>query len=65
MSASSSRARRCEVRLTPTAYAHGLALAVPERFAMARPMAVGRAMTAYRMRIEGRDEWIAAIGRVA
>jgi hypothetical protein len=30
---------------------------------LARPTGVGRALTAYRMPIEGRDEWIAAAGR--
>jgi len=31
------------VRLTPAAYAHGLALALPEKVAMARPTGVERA----------------------
>ncbi len=44
------------------AYAHGLALALPE-VVMARPTGVGSALTAYRMPIEGRDEWIAAAAR--
>jgi hypothetical protein len=30
---------------------------------VARSTGVGRALTAYRMPIEGRDEWIAAAGR--
>ena len=47
------------VRLTPAACAHGLALALPEA-AMARPTGVGRALTAYRIPIEGRDEWVTA-----
>ena len=47
-------------RLTPAAYAHGLALAMPEKVAMARPTGVGRAITTYRIPIEGRDEWLAA-----
>jgi hypothetical protein len=51
------------VRLTAAAYAHGLALALPEKVVMARPTGVGHALTAYRMPIEGRDEWIAAAGR--
>jgi hypothetical protein len=51
------------LRLTPAAYRHGLALALPEAV-MARPTGVGRALTAYRMPIEGRDEWIAATGRL-
>jgi hypothetical protein len=50
------------LRLTPAAYRHGLALALPEAV-MARPTGVGRALTAYRMPIEGRDVWIAAAGR--
>jgi DNA invertase Pin-like site-specific DNA recombinase len=52
------------LRLTPAAYRHGLALALPEAV-MARPTGVGRALTAYRMPIEGRDEWIAAVERLA
>jgi hypothetical protein len=32
---------------------------------LARPTGVGRASTAYRMPIEGRDEWIAAVERLA
>ena len=32
---------------------------------MARPTGVGHALTAYRMPIEGRDEWIAAVERLA
>jgi hypothetical protein len=48
------------VRLTPSAYAHGLALALPERVAMARPTGVGRRITTYAIPIEGRDEWLAA-----
>ena len=53
------------VRPTQVAYAHGLALALPEKAVMARPTGVGRALTAYRMPIEGRDEWIAAVERLA
>jgi hypothetical protein len=48
------------VRLTPSAYAHGLALALPEEVAMARPTGVERALATYDMPIEGRDEWLAA-----
>ena len=33
------------VRLTAAAYAHGLALALPEEVVMARPTGVGRALT--------------------
>ena len=59
------------------AYAHGLALALPEEvsvpaipargrprnnMALARPTGVGRALTTYEMPIERRDEWIAAAG---
>jgi hypothetical protein len=52
------------VRLTAAAYAHGLALALPEKVVMARPAGVGRAITAYDMPIEGRDEWLAAASRL-
>ena len=58
-------------RLTSDAYALGLALALPEQvqpaqeWAMARPTGVGRALTAYRMPIEGRDEWLASVERLA
>jgi DNA invertase Pin-like site-specific DNA recombinase len=52
------------VRLTPAANAHGLALVLPQ-VVMARPTGVGHALTAYRMPIEGRDEWIAAVERLA
>ena len=51
--------RFVSARLTPAAYRHGLALALPEAV-MARPTGVGRALTAYRIPIEGRDEWISA-----
>ena len=50
------------VRLTAAAYAHGLALALPEKVAMARPTGVGRAISTYTIPIEGRDEWLAAAG---
>jgi pimeloyl-ACP methyl ester carboxylesterase len=50
------------VRLTQAAYAHGLALALPEKVAMARPTDVGRALATYEIPIEGRDEWLAAAG---
>ena len=53
------------VRLTAAAYAHGLALALPEKVEMARPTGVGHALATYRMPIEGRDEWIAAAKRLA
>jgi hypothetical protein len=53
------------VRLTAAAYAHGLALALPEKVEMARPTGVGRAITTYSMPIEGRDEWLAAARRPA
>jgi hypothetical protein len=52
------------LRLTPAAYRHGLALALPEA-AMARPTGVGPAITAYDMPIEGRDEWLSAARRLA
>ena len=32
---------------------------------LARPTGVGHALTAYRLPIEGRDEWIAAVERLA
>ena len=47
------------LRLTPAAYRHGLALALPEAV-MARPTGVGRALATYRIPIEGRDEWESA-----
>jgi hypothetical protein len=47
------------VRLTAAAYAHCLALALPEAV-MARPTGVGRALATYEIPIEGRDEWLAA-----
>jgi len=50
------------VRLTQAAYAHGLALALPEKVEMARPTGVGRAAATYEIPIEGRDEWLAAAG---
>jgi hypothetical protein len=49
-------------RLTPAAYSNGLALALPDAV-MARPEGAGRALTAYRVPIEGRDEWLAAAAR--
>jgi hypothetical protein len=53
------------VRLTTAAYAHGLALALPERVEMARPTGVGRAIATYEILIEGRGEWVAAAKRLA
>ncbi len=68
------------VRLTEEAYAHGLAAALagevevpalptkgrPQKSkALARPTGVGRAITAYEIPIEGRDEWLAAARRLA
>ena len=53
------------VRLPAAAYAHGLALALPEKVAMASPTGVGRAIATYNMPIEGRDEWLAAARRLA
>jgi hypothetical protein len=50
------------VLLTPAAYPHGLALALPETVEMARPAGVGRAAATYTIPIEGRDEWLAAAG---
>ena len=37
----------------------------PIRHRLARPTGVGHALTAYRMPIEGRDEWLAAARRLA
>jgi len=53
------------VRPTQVAYAHGLALALPEKAVMARPTGVGRAITTYNMPIEGRGEWLTAARRQA
>jgi len=53
------------VRLTQAAYAHGLALALPEKVEMARPTGVGRALATYEILIEGRAEWLAAARRLA
>ena len=47
------------LRLTPAAYRHGMALALPEAV-MARPTGVRRGITTYRIPIEGRDEWVGA-----
>jgi hypothetical protein len=41
------------VRLTPSAYARGLALALPEKVARARPTGVGRAVATFEIPIEG------------
>ena len=51
-------------RLTPEAYSHGMALALPQ-VVMARPTGVGRALATYDIPIEGRDEWLAAARRLA
>jgi hypothetical protein len=48
--------RIVSVRLTPSAYAHGSALALPEKVQVARPTGVGRALATYEIPIEGRDE---------
>ena len=48
-------ARIVRVRLTSAADAHGLALALPEKVALAT----------YEIPIEGRDEWVAAARRLA
>ena len=53
------------IRLTPAAYAHGLAVALPDKVAVARPTGVGRALATYELPIEGRDEWLAAARRLA
>jgi|WetSurMetagenome_2_1015567.scaffolds.fasta_scaffold1445244_1 hypothetical protein len=56
---------RVSVRLTPAAYAHGLALALPEKVELARPTGVGHALATLEIPIEGRDEWLAAARRLA
>ena len=56
--------RFVSLRLTPAAYRHGLALALPEAV-MARPTGVGRALATCEIPIEGRDEWLAAARRLA
>ena len=53
------------VRLTAAAFAHGLALALPDKVVMARPSGVGRAITTYSVPIDSRDEWAAAARRQA
>ena len=53
------------VRLTKAASAHVLALALPDKDALARPTGVGRALATYAIPIEGRDEWLAAARRLA
>ena len=53
------------LRLTPAAYRHGMALALPDKVAVARPTGVGRALATYELPIEGRDEWLAAARRLA
>jgi DNA invertase Pin-like site-specific DNA recombinase len=52
------------VRLTPAAYAHGLALALPERVSLASP-AGDEAAGAIRIPIEGAAEWRRAARRSA
>jgi hypothetical protein len=52
------------LRLTPGAFRHGLALALPDAV-MARPTGVGRTISTYTIPIEGRDEWLAAARRLA
>ena len=48
------------VRLTPAAYAHGLALGLPEEIALARPTGFNRADAIYiRIPIEGAEDWLA------
>jgi len=52
------------VRLTQAAYAHGLALALPEKVEMARPTGVRRAHAHLGFRqilIDGAEEWKAAV----
>ena len=47
--------RIVSVRLTPSAYAHGFALALPQEVEMARPTGAGRALATYEIPIEGRN----------
>jgi hypothetical protein len=53
------------VRLTQAAYAHGLALTLPQKVELARPTGMRRALATYEIPIEGRDEWLAAARRLA
>ncbi len=51
--------------LTPEAEAYGLALALPEEVALARPTGAGRAgAIRYRIRIVGRTHELEVIGRL-
>ena len=52
------------VRLTPAAYQHGLAVALPDAV-LARLTGVGPALATYDIPTEGRDEWLAAARRLA
>jgi hypothetical protein len=52
--------RIVSARLTPSAYQHGLTLALSEKAGMASPAGFGHALTAQRIPIKGRDEWLAA-----
>ena len=56
------------VRLTQAAYAHGLALALPEKVEMARPTGVRQATahsrTTVRVQIEGRTQWLERLRKV-
>lgn len=53
-----------ELAARPEAYL-ALVATAEARVWMARPEGVGRAITAYQMPIEGRDEWIAAVEQFA
>ena len=60
--------RIVSVRLTPSAYAHGLALALPTKVALARPTGFGRTRTHsgfLLIPIEGAAEWEAGCLRIA
>ncbi len=55
-------------RVSHSAYAHGLALALPEKVVMARPTGVERAGTHSALRhipIEGAEEWLRMSGESA
>jgi hypothetical protein len=46
------------LRLTPAAYRHGLALALPEKVEVARPTGFNRADGMYRVPDRGAGDWL-------
>jgi hypothetical protein len=58
------RIARLDVELGSVVH-HGTVGVTMQTSVLARPTGVGHALTAYRMPIEGRDEWIAAVERLA